>query len=419
MSRRVFVAIAAAGSAAACQSAVWPPVSNTRGLSLNALSQPSSRSLALDVRKTRMSENLFRYKALVTDAPFRNSLLASEILREFVLLGAKADIHPFSSFTTELPAVNLWVNGMPVVARGLMHSRTGRVRGPLKSVDVDFTGNIQAEAVEGSVVLVERGIVRFQKIVADLAAQGAVAVVFYDHRPGLVYGTLLQPSQIPSLVITRESGQRLLFRVADSPLEAVVDVEVAPRSFQGLNLTAFCAGASDRRIIVSTPADAVRGDVIHGGNADGFVLMSELIRWCTEQQRQHNFEFIVFDGTHGGYFGSRWHVASVVGKATDHIDAVVTFDRPGADLPLRVGATQMMVELLNTSVAAKFNDLSVTANFGVGRGDHDVFAAKGVPFVFAARGPGPIVNIDALELSLEVVSTVLETLDETSRFSSD
>ena len=58
-------------------------------------------------------------------------------------------------------------------------------------------------------------------------------------------------------------------------------------------------------------------------------------------------------------------------------------------------------------------------NFGVGSGDHDVFAAKGVPFVFAERGPGPMVNVDALELSLEVISTVLETLDETSRSSSD
>ena len=291
-----------------------------------------------------MLKNFSRFRDLVTYTPFRNSLLAVELLREFSALGATVESHPFLSSTTELSAVNLWVNGEPVFARGLMHSRTGRTRGPLRSATIDSTGTIKAEAFEGSVVLVERGPVRFQKVVADLAAQGAVAVVFYDPRPGLVYGTLLQPSQIPSLVITRESGQKLLSRVVDDPLEAVVDVEVAPRSFQGLNLTAFCGGSLEQRILVSTPADAVRGDVIHGGNADGFVLMSELIRWCTEQQRQHTFEFIVFDGTHSGYFGSRWHMASVVRKETGHIDAVLTFDRPGTDLPLRVGAPERGAE---------------------------------------------------------------------------
>ena len=398
-------------AAAACQNVAASPASDSHGLSRVASSQAPDRSHASLVRVERMSQKLSAYRSLVSEVPFRDSMLSAQLVRDFSSFDAKVSTYPFSSFTTELPPVKFWVNGVRVVSRGLMHSLATKARGPLRSAEVDSDGNVQADNLLGSVVLVERGPIRFQKMVADLAEQGAVAVVFYNHRPGLVYGTLLQPSRIPAVVISRETGQMLLSRIYGESLNAIVDVDVAPRSFQGLNLTALCAGASERRILVSTPVDAVRGTIFNGYNLGGLVLMSELIRWCSEQERRHTFEFNVFDGTHSGYFGSRWHMGSVLRDKTDHIDAILTFDRPGTDMPVRIGATQTLADFLNRRVGPKFNDLSVVADFGVGRGDHDVFAAKGVPFIFAERGLGPVENVERLNQSFEVLSAVLEAMD--------
>ena len=405
-------------AAVACQNVATSPASDAQGRSRIASSQGPDRSRPSLVRVERMTQKLSTYRSLVRDEAFRDSLLPTQLVREFSSFGAKVRTYPFSSFTTELPPVNFWINGGRVVARGLMHSLATRVRGPLKTAEVDSDGNIQAEDLSGSVVLVKRGPIRFQKMVADLAGQGAVAVVFYNHQPGLVYGTLLQPSRIPSLIISRETGQMLLSRMSVESLDAIVDVEVAPRSFQGLNLTALCDGASERRILVSTPADAVRGGIRNGCNLDGLVLMCELVRWCSEQERRHTFEFNVFDGTHSGYFGSRWHMGSVMGGMTDHIDAILAFDRPGTNKPVRIGATKTLADFLNRRVAPKFSDLIVSADFGVGRGDHDVFAAKGVPFVFAERGLGPVENVERLDQSFEVLSAVLEAVDTRVRDSS-
>lgn len=418
MTRRAFVAIMATGAAAACQNEAASPASDSQGLSRVASTQAPARSHASLVRVERMAQRLSTYRSLVRDVPFRGSMLSAQLVRDFSSQHAKVSTYPFSSFTTELPPVKFWVNGVRVVSRGLMHSLPTKARGPLRTAEVDSDGNIQADNLLGSVVLVERGPIRFQKMVADLAEQGAVAVVFYNHRPGLVYGTLLQPSRIPALVISQEAGQVLLSRIYGESLNAIVDVDVAPRSFEGLNLTALCDGASERRILVSTPADAVRGSIFNGGNLDGLVLMCELIRWCSEQERRHTFEFNVFDGTHSGYFGSRWHMGSVMGDKTNHIDAILTFDRPGTDMPVRIGATKTLADFLNRRVAPKFSDLSVVVDFGIGRGDHDVFAAKGVPFVFAERGLGAVENVERLNQSFEIISSVLEAMDTRVRDSS-
>ena len=398
-------------AAVACQNVATSPAADAQGRSRIASSQGPDRSRPSLVRVERMTRKLATYKSLVRDVPFRSSRVAAQLVQDLASLDAKVSTYPFASFTTELPPVNFWINGVHVVSRGLMHSLASKASGPLRVADVDSDGNIQADNLLGSVVLVERGPIRFQKMVADLAEQGAVAVVFYNHRPGLVYGTLLQPSRIPALIVSREAGQMLLSRVYGESLNAIVDVKVAPRSFQGLNLTALCDGASERRILVSTPADAVRGGIRNGGNLDGLVLMCELVRWCSEQERRHTFEFNVFDGTHSGYFGSRWHMGSVMGGMTDHIDAILSFDRPGTNKPVRISATKTLADFLNRRVAPKFSDLSVSADFGDGRGDHDVFAAKGVPFVFAERGLGPVENVERLDQSFEVISAVLEAVD--------
>lgn len=417
ISRRAFTAIMAAGVAAACQKLETSPDSDSQGLSRVASSQAPARAHDSRGRVERMVQKLSTYKSLARDVPFRGSALSSEVARDLFSLDAMVSMHPFSSFTTELPIAKFWVNGEPISSRGLMHSLATKTRGPLKPAEVDSDGNIQAGNLLGSVVLVERGPIPFGEVVDRLSEQGALAVVFYDHRPGLVYGTLLQPSQIPALVISQEAGQMLLSRISVESIEAIVDIGVAPRSFQGLNLTAVCPGESKRRILVSTPADAVRGSMFYGGNVDGLVLIRELVRWCGEQERSHTFEFNVFDGTHSGYFGSRWHMGSVLGNTTDHIDEVVTFDRPGSDLPLRIGATKTLADLLNGSGGQNFNGISVSEGFGVGRGDHDVFAAKGVPFVFAERGVGPVANIERLSRSFDVLSVLLETLDTRVRSS--
>ena len=341
----------------------------------------------------------------------RTSTLGDALVRSIGRLGLDAERREFLAAGRGLPAVSLRVDGDFFLAAGMIYSAVGAVEGPLRQADVDDEGILRGSGYAGAVVLVARGVTPFRVIGQLLEDAGAAAVIIHNNRPGLLYGTLSQPSGIPVVSVTEEAGENLIERLHHGEAQVVLDVEPPPRSFEGANVIGHRAGPLRRQIVVATPADAPLGDYADGGNADGLALLLALARHADEMHARHSISFVAFDATHRGYVGSRWYLAHLSEHVRASIDAVLTFDRPGRSNPLQLGASGALAPLIDQRLQADGTELRVTPDFGVGRGDHDVFAAQDVPYVFLTRsGPGQIAA-DRLVRAFEVAAAALEVLD--------
>ena len=352
-----------------------------------------------------------RLAQLDATSSLRASALGDALVRSIDGLGLDAERREFLAAGRGLPAVSLRVDGDFVLAAGMIYSAVGVVEGPLRQADVDDEGVLRGSGYDGAVVLIARGVTPFRVIGRLLEDAGAAAVIVYNNRPGWLYGTLSQPSGIPVVSVTEEAGEDLVERLERGEPQAVVDVSLPPRSFEGANVIGHRAGPLRRQIVVATPADTPLGDYSTGGNADGLALLLALARHADEVSARHSITFVVFDATHRGYVGSRWYLAHLSDGERASLDAVLTFDRPGRSRPLQLGASDDVAPLIDQRLEADGTDLRVTRDFGVGRGDHDVFAARGVPYVFLARaGPGEI-SADDLLSAFHVAAAALEILD--------
>ncbi len=352
-----------------------------------------------------------RLARLDATTSLRTSVLGDALVQSIDGLGLDAERREFLAASHGLPAVSLRVDGDFVLAAGMIYSTVGVVEGPLRQAEVDDEGMLRGSGYDGAVVLIARGVTPFRIIGRLLEDAGAAAVIIHNNRPGFLYGTLSQPSGIPVVSVTEEAGEDLLERLDRGEPQAVIDVSPPQRSFEGANVIGHRAGPLRRQIVVATPADTPLGDYSDGGNADGLALLLALARHADELRARHSITFVAFDATHRGYVGSRWYLAHLSDDERASIDAVLAFDRPGRSRPLQLGASDELAPLINQRLASDGAELRVTRDFGVGRGDHDIFAARGVPYVFLTRAGAGEISADDLLSAFHVAAAALEVLD--------
>lgn len=414
LSRRTFVA-ASAIVAAACGSAA-KPVDLPPTLSVASSGDEIENELALSVlasqkQRTTLLADVANLTRLDAATSLRTSNLGDALVQAIDAIGLDAERRSFLAVSRELPSVSVRVNGDFVLAVGMIYSAIGVVEGPLRRAEVDDQGTLHGSDVLGAVVLVSRGVAPFREIGRLLEDAGAAAVIIHNNRPGLLYGTLSQPSSIPVVAVTQEAGDDLVEQLDASDARAVIDVSAPPRSYQGANVIGHRAGPLRRRIIVTTPADAPLADYANGSNADGLALLLALARYANELKPRHSVTFIAFDATHRGYVGSRWYLAQLSEAERDSIDAVLAFDRPGRAHPLQLGSSPSLASPIDERLKADGQDLRVSPGFGIGRGDHDTFVAHGVPFAFLARAGDGQIEGDQLLHAFQVAAATLEVLD--------
>ena len=411
----MFVAVTAM-AAAACGAGAHPADdSQTLAVGTEGDAPEDDRApsaLASQQRSASLLADAARLARLDASESLRVTDLGDVLVQSIGVIGLDAERRPFLAAGRGLPAVSVRVDGDFILAAGMIYSAVGVVEGPLRRAEVDDEGNLRGAEYQGAVVLVSRGVTPFRVIGRLLESAGAAAVIIHNNRPGLLYGTLSQPSGIPVVAVTQETGDDLAERLDGGDAHAVVDVSPPSRSFQGANVIGHRAGPLRRQIIVATPADAPSNASADGGNADGLALLLELARYADELNPRHSISFIVFDATHQGYVGSRWYLAHLSDDERASIAAVLIFDRPGRSGALQLGASPMLEPLIDARLSADGHDLRTTPGFGVGRGDHDVFSARGIPYVFLAGSGAGEIAAEPLLRAFQIAASTLQVLDD-------
>ncbi len=302
-------------------------------------------------------------------------------------------------------------------ARGLRLSPNASVSGPLVRAALGGVTDLDRLDVADAIVVVDRGILRFDTKALNAQQAGAVALIVINNVPGLLAGALSETAgiTIPVVGIDQADGTALdLFGGDGGTVTVTSQQEVGERPSQNVvaRPTEHCnayVGAHYDSVVEGPGANA---------NASGTAAMIEVAR----THHADGLCYVAFGSEEIGLVGSQAFVEQhdvgdarfmlnldMVGKLTR---AEFIADRDAAGRALAVRASAAALTLGHIVLPGSFPPSASS--------DHAVFAAEGVPAITVHSGDDPLIHqagddIDNVSLAdlgtmLEITAAVLEGL---------
>ena len=262
--------------------------------------------------------------------------------------------------------------------------------GPLASLELDETGNLPEDGLEGKIVHVLTGAINLSDLqvmqglqdqVNSLAAAGAVAVVMSrkegeptPYRP--LYGV---ESPIPALFLPQADGQQLHELLTEEG-EVVLSVKIEVEELESRNVIAELEGTGDDVVIVGAHYD-ISSQTVEGANdnASGTAVVLSLAEALAGQSLPFTVRFISFGAEELGLYGSAHYTASLSEAELGRIKAMLNFDVVGTGDYIIAAGDEELTELAVRPAAA----LGAQARAGFipagATSDHEPFELAGVP----------------------------------------
>lgn len=275
----------------------------------------------------------------------------------------------------------------PVTLEYSASTPDGGVEAELGAAGLGRDEDLRGRRLDGKVVLVERGQIRFAEKAANAAASGAVAVIVYNNQPGPAQaGTLVDPSRIPAVMISQEEGQRLVqvLNAGTVRVRLVVATVVGQRTSQ--NIIGIKMGTRSPReiVVVGGHADAVRPSPGANDNASGVAAMLEAARLLAATPTARTIHFVAFGAEELGLFGSRFYVEHPPGTVV----GMVNMDMVGRGNGLMIGNSGNETSLLEVAerVARRLGIRVSRFRLRDAGSDYYSFEQAGIPVVFLHTG---------------------------------
>ncbi len=279
----------------------------------------------------------------------------------------------------------------PVTAQALFLSSStppGGTEAEVVPAGIGRPEDYEGRRVTGAIALVERGTITFREKAANAAARGAVAVVVYNNQPGIIAGTLQQPSEIPAVAISQEEGQQLLEATRRGGLHLRLLVDTVNETRSTVNVVATKRGGTrpDEIVVVGGHYDSVPGSPGANDNASGVAATLEAARALAGIPTARSVQFVLFAAEELGLYGS----AAFATERRQGIVAMINLDMVGWGERLMMGNSSGRddgIVATATQVAQRLG-IQVT-QVRASSSDHTSFERVGVPAVFLHRGVDP------------------------------
>ncbi|MDR5683937.1 MAG: M28 family peptidase [Armatimonadota bacterium] len=296
---------------------------------------------------------------------------------------------PFPYFETRQVALELsGPQPLRLDARALFYSPStpGPIRAQVVAAGRGLPSDFAGTDVRGRIVLVERGDITFFEKVDNASRAGAVAVIVYNHQPGLVVGTLGRVTSIPAVMISQEEGQRLLGMVRAGPVTATLLVDTINEQRPSWNVIGSVAGPGERRLVIGGHMDSVEGSPGANDNASGVGAMLEAARLLRQQPPRVAPEFVAFGAEELGLFGS---FAYANGDRIRGVVGMINLDMVGVGERLLIGNGGGDPRLVEAGLeAARAMGIRIEQR-RMGASDHVAFERAGIPVAFLHRPDDP------------------------------
>ena len=322
--------------------------------------------------------------------------------------GYDTTIEPFAVSTSvdgsTLSAAGEDLSVRPFIMNG---SASASASGPLVYGALGAPEDLAGLAVEGRVLLLDRGVLTFAAKVRNAELAGAVAVVIANNEAGIYSGSLGdRPATVPVVAISRDEGA-LLRPLADTGATATVRTSIDTLEGQSQNVV----GRSGElcRFYIGGHYDSVPVSPGANDNASGTALILELAR----VHRVDGLCVVAFGAEEIGLVGSQAYVAE------HDLDAAVfmlNFDVVG----VLDGALVIGDRALSDVLLAAVEELPIRSGRfpPFASSDHVSFLTAGIPAVTITSDDDSAIHTsgDGVEhLSREALTTMLEIGDRVIR----
>ena len=310
---------------------------------------------------------------------------AEFLLSEFEAIGLQVELQPFTVelLSRDTPALSIigteerGFRGFPMT-----FSARGQASGLLHDAGKAFAGEVVPEELRGKIALIERGSLTFEAKVRRVVDAGAVAAVVYNNQPGEFGGRLTRQSSIPTIAISKESGEAVKALMAGGDVTATVSVVFETRASR--NVIAEMPGTSgDGRVVVlGAHYDTVGDTQGANDNGSGLATLMTIARQVSGKSYPFALRFIAFGSEEVGLFGSRFYVNSLSQGERESIVAMLNFDVPGSgEFPEVIGSRDLVEEAVAQGAA---NGIEVHRGVPVAgaSSDHAIFRDVGIPVAF-------------------------------------
>lgn len=322
------------------------------------------------------------------------------VARELGALGyaVERQAFPFHYFEeVQAPSLTLTTSGGDRVAVATMLYSTATpeagVEAELVAAGLGRPSDFQGRAVQGRIAVVQRGEILFSEKVANAASAGAVAVVIYNHQPGgPAVGTLVGPSRIPAVAISRDDGEALLRRMEAGAVRVRLVVRTLSEQRTSYNVIGIKRGATlpGEIVVVGGHRDSVPNSPGANDNASGTAAVLEAARLLARVPTARTVHFVAFGAEELGLYGSRHYAQDPPGRVV----GMVNMDMVGRG-PLQIGNSNddnRLVDLAEQVAQRLGLRVSRFKLRGRSSSDHAPFEAAGVPTVFIHTGDDPAIH---------------------------
>ncbi|MDA1272419.1 MAG: M28 family metallopeptidase [Chloroflexi bacterium] len=310
-------------------------------------------------------------------------LAAAEYLKSrFRDMGYRTELQPFTVEDVSLAGNGLTLNTPSpetIPARPLTNSGLGDVSGILTPVGLALPGDIPEAGLKGRIALAERGQITFQSKADNVFAAGAVGLVIYNNRPGVFQGVLASQPGFPVISLSQEDGKAIEVRLAESKIEASIDVSLVDRPSR--NVIAEKQGPGDAVVVLGGHYDTVPGIVGANDNASGIAVLLSIAQTLAAADLPFTLRIIPFGSEELGLLGSEFYVASLSDTELASTKAMLNIDAVGTGNGVSISGHPALTGLASQILAEAGMEFSVTGEVAGATSDHASFQAAGVPYI--------------------------------------
>jgi hypothetical protein len=268
----------------------------------------------------------------------------------------------------------------PIEALALGTSASGLAEGSLLSAGLGRPQEIPVGA-RGSVLLVQRGDITFSAKVANAEAAGAIGVIVYNNKAGVVNGQLTAPSAIPAAGISQTDGEALLALLNSGPVTVRLEAKTQETEATSHNVIAEPPG-DGCSVVAGGHYDSVPEGPGANDNASGTAVVIEMARSRAAAGELNGVCYVLFGAEEIGLIGSGRYVQSLTRDRVSGLKAMLNFDMlaVGNEWPL-VG-TPEITALASARAGALGIGHTIAGSLPENVGsDHINFLEAGVPAI--------------------------------------
>lgn len=279
----------------------------------------------------------------------------------------------------------------------------GGIEAELVYAGLGYPEDFKGKDFTGKIALIKRGEFTFHDKVQNAAAAGAIGAIIFNHSEGMINGTLITPTDIPALALTKADGEYLLGLLNEGKTVSVkMNIQTIIEDSYSQNVIATKKatrgnGKSHGTIVVGAHYDSVDTPGAND-NGSGTVTLMEVARLLADEDLAYDVKFIAFGAEEAGLVGSEEYVLDLYEKGEiDNIVAMINLDMVG------VGDTLVFYRAFEDT-PTWVQDLFIASSKILGipydtsystRSDHANFEWFGIPSVFLSFRPDPNYHTDA------------------------